>query len=58
MIQRRVILFTDNEKSVLDGLLAQARNLWANAFDYETAQSTQKAWESIHEMQKKELLNR
>ncbi|MGQ9863176.1 MAG: response regulator [Bacteroidia bacterium] len=56
MRQRSVILFIDDEKAVLDSLLAQARNFWANAFDYETAQSTEEAWEIIHEVQKENRL--
>jgi CheY-like chemotaxis protein len=56
---RPVILFVDDEKLVLDSLIAQARSAYEDTYDYETAQSAEEAWEIIedyHDRQRRIVL--
>jgi CheY-like chemotaxis protein len=58
-MSRPVILFVDDEKLVLDSLVAQVRAAYENTYDYETAQSTEEAWEIIedyHDRQRRIVL--
>jgi peptidyl-tRNA hydrolase len=58
-MSRPVILFVDDEKLVLDSLVAQVRAAYENAYDYETAQSAEEAWEIIedyHDRQRRIVL--
>jgi CheY-like chemotaxis protein len=58
-MSRPVILFVDDEKLVLDSLLAQARSAYEDTYDYETAQSAEEAWEIIedyHDRQRRIVL--
>lgn len=48
-MSRPVLLFVDDEKLVLDTLLVQTRTALGNAYDYETAQSAEEAWELLAE---------
>ncbi len=48
-MSRPVILFVDDEKLVLDSLLAQVRAAYESTYDFETAQSAEEAWEIIEE---------
>jgi CheY-like chemotaxis protein len=56
---RPVILFVDDEKLVLDSLIAQVRSAYEDTYDYETAQSAEEAWEIIedyHDRQRRIVL--
>lgn len=58
-MSRPVILFVDDEKLVLDSLIAQARSAYEDTYDYETAQSAEEAWEIIedyHDRQRRIVL--
>jgi len=58
-MDRPVILFVDDEKLVLDSLIAQARSAYEDTYDYETAQSAEEAWEIIedyHDRQRRIVL--
>ncbi len=58
-MNRPVILFVDDEKIVLDSLIAQARSAYEDTYDYETAQSAEEAWEIIedyHDRQRRIVL--
>jgi CheY-like chemotaxis protein len=58
-MSRPVILFVDDEKIVLDSLIAQARSAYEDTYDYETAQSAEEAWEIIedyHDRQRRIVL--
>jgi len=58
-MSRPVILFVDDEKLVLDSLLAQVRSAYEETYDYETAQSAEEAWEIIedyHDRQRRIVL--
>jgi CheY-like chemotaxis protein len=58
-MSRPVILFVDDEKLVLDCLIAQARSAYEDTYDYETAQSAEEAWEIIedyHDRQRRIVL--
>jgi len=58
-VSRPVILFVDDEKLVLDSLIAQARSAYEDTYDYETAQSAEEAWEIIedyHDRQRRIVL--
>lgn len=46
-----LLLFVDDEKLVLDTLVAQARAAFGKKYEYETAQSSEEAWELIQEYQ-------
>ncbi|MEN2992512.1 MAG: response regulator [Bacteroidia bacterium] len=48
-MSRPVLLFVDDEKLVLDTLLAQVRSAFGERYDYEVAQSAEEAWEILHE---------
>lgn len=49
-MDRTVILLVDDEKSVLDSLREQLRNLYQRRFAYETAENADEAWEVIGEL--------
>jgi len=58
-MSRPVILFVDDEKLVLDSLIAQVRSAYEDTYDYETAQSAEEAWEIIedyHDRQRRIVL--
>jgi CheY-like chemotaxis protein len=58
-MSRPVILFVDDEKVVLDSLLAQVRAAYESGYEYETAQSAEEAWEVIedyHDRQRRIVL--
>jgi len=58
-MSRPVILFVDDEKLVLDSLIAQARSAYEDTYEYETAQSAEEAWEIIedyHDRQRRIVL--
>jgi CheY-like chemotaxis protein len=58
-MSRPVILFVDDEKIVLDSLIAQVRSAYEDTYDYETAQSAEEAWEIIedyHDRQRRIVL--
>ena len=58
-MSRPVILFVDDEKLVLDSLVAQVRAAYENTYYYETAQSAEEAWEIIedyHDRQRRIVL--
>jgi CheY-like chemotaxis protein len=58
-MSRPMILFVDDEKLVLDSLIAQARSAYEDTYDYETAQSAEEAWEIIedyHDRQRRIVL--
>lgn len=58
-MKQPVILFVDDEKLVLDSLVAQVRAAYENTYEYETAQSPEEAWEIIeeyHDQQKRIVL--
>jgi CheY-like chemotaxis protein len=58
-MSRPVILFVDDEKLVLDSLVAQVRAAYENTYDYETAQNAEEAWEIIedyHDRQRRIVL--
>jgi CheY-like chemotaxis protein len=45
-----VILLVDDEKTVLDSLGTQLSHLFGDAYEYETAESAEEAWEVLREL--------
>ena len=50
-----VILLVDDEKTILDSLRGQLRNLFGRRFDYEAAENADEAWEVIDELHQDEV---
>ena len=50
-----VILLVDDEKTILDSLRMQLRNLFGRRFDYEAAENAEEAWEVIDELHEEDV---
>ena len=48
--ERAKVLLVDDEATILQGLKAQLRGLFAHRFTYETAESAPEAWEVLDEL--------
>ena len=48
----KAILFVDDEKTILDSLKAQVKNMFGKKYVYEMAESADEAWEIILELEK------
>ncbi|MCB9727884.1 MAG: response regulator [Deltaproteobacteria bacterium] len=49
-MQNAAILMVDDEKTILDSLRGQLRNLFGRRFAYETAADATEAWEVLEEL--------
>jgi DNA-binding NtrC family response regulator len=45
-----VILLVDDEKTILDSLRSQLRNLYGDSYEYETAETAAEAWEVLDDL--------